>query len=263
MDVEINLALKGSQRRGRAVIDDAGQLYLGHRGGLGGGRGGQVTIDKFVQQIRGFSPKPVTHLNGSDQQLFVLGPVNHANFIRDLAHYTRECHRLREEAKHPFGTISPDEGDNSDFDPANHQDARHHVMRAIAARRGQQAFRNTLLRIYGKRCAITGCNVIDVLEAAHLTPYYGDHTNHVQNGLLLRADLHTLLDCHLLAIDPQTRTIVLSEKARRDPQYRPLHGRPLRPPSPRDKAPSLEALKQHFRQSGLASPCPRRKGSIA
>lgn len=34
-----------------------------------------------------------------------------------------------------------------------------------------------------------------VLEAAHVTPYLGPETNDITNGLLLRADLHTLLDC--------------------------------------------------------------------
>ncbi|HEX6784992.1 MAG TPA: HNH endonuclease signature motif containing protein, partial [Sphingomicrobium sp.] len=61
------------------------------------------------------------------------------------------------------------------------------------------------------RCAITGCAVVDVLEAAHVTPYLGSLTNHVSNGLLLRTDLHTLFDCGLLVIEPKTRTVVIAE----------------------------------------------------
>ena len=33
-------------------------------------------------------------------------------------------------------------------------------------------------------------------------PYKGEETNHVQNGILLRGDIHTLFDCGLIAIDP-------------------------------------------------------------
>jgi HNH endonuclease len=52
--------------------------------------------------------------------------------------------------------------------------------------------------------------VLDVLEAAHIYPYRGDSTNHVANGLLLRADLHTLLDCGLPAIDPDGLRVAMA-----------------------------------------------------
>jgi hypothetical protein len=46
-------------------------------------------------------------------------------------------------------------------------------MRAICVRRGRPAFRAALLAAYGGRCAITDCDVEDVLEAAHISPYSG------------------------------------------------------------------------------------------
>src|SRR5690606_35764594 len=71
-------------------------------------------------------------------------------------------------------------------------DARVWIMTAIAQRQGQGAFRAMILDAYGQRCAISGCNAIAVLEAAHILPYRGEHTHRVDNGLLLRSDLHTL-----------------------------------------------------------------------
>src|SRR5262245_9271658 len=59
-------------------------------------------------------------------------------------------------------------------------------------------------------CAITGCSVRDVLEAAHIHPYRGRERNKVANGLLLRADLHTLFDCGLIAIDAATMTVIVT-----------------------------------------------------
>ncbi|MRI40962.1 HNH endonuclease [Stenotrophomonas sp. Betaine-02u-21] len=82
-------------------------------------------------------------------------------------------------------------------------------MRAVAQRRGQPLFRAKLLDAYGGRCAVTGCSALEVLEAAHVLPYKGAHTNRVDNGLLLRADLHTLFDCHLLWITPE-HTVALA-----------------------------------------------------
>lgn len=80
------------------------------------------------------------------------------------------------------------------FDASSIVDARERVLGQIVRRRGQQEFREKLLVAYEGRCAITGCDAIEALEAAHIVPYLGTETNHVQNGLLLRADIHTLFD---------------------------------------------------------------------
>lgn len=141
-------------------------------------------------------------------------------------------------------TLSADEGDDEPFNPKNAKDAREKVLREIRARRGQRKFRDALVAAYAGRCAITGCAVLDVLEAAHITPYLGPATNHVTNGLLLRADLHTLFDTLLLAVDPDT-TKVLVAPTIEDPAYRELDGKPLRATLTKATAPSLEALKQH------------------
>ena len=62
-----------------------------------------------------------------------------------------------------------------------------------------QAFRDKLLPTYGKRCAFTGCDVVNVFEAARIIPYLGQDTNHVTNGLLLRADLQATKSSSLWA----------------------------------------------------------------
>jgi len=91
--------------------------------------------------------------------------------------------------------------------PDDDEDARDRVARDVVARRGQSAFRAVLVSAYQGRCAITGCNALPVLEAAHLRPYRGPAWNVVTNGLLLRADIHSLLDQQLLAPEPDSRTI--------------------------------------------------------
>lgn len=86
------------------------------------------------------------------------------------------------------------------FDPANMEDGRRMIERMVTLRQGQPAFRAALMKAYNRRCAITGCNVEAVLEAAHISPYDGKKTNHVTNGLLLRADIHTLFDRGLIKV---------------------------------------------------------------
>lgn len=86
------------------------------------------------------------------------------------------------------------------FDPADPKDGRKMIERMVTLRQGQPAFRNALMDAYERRCAITGCMIEVVLEAAHISPYLGEHTNHVTNGLLLRADIHTLFDRGLIKV---------------------------------------------------------------
>ena len=98
------------------------------------------------------------------------------------------------------------------FDPAGIKDARERIVSSIVRRRGQPAFRKQLLVAYKGHCTITGCEVEAVLEAAHIIPYMGSETNHPGNGLLLRADLHTLFDLGLIAVDVVTMQILVSPK---------------------------------------------------
>lgn len=71
----------------------------------------------------------------------------------------------------------------------------------------------------------------------------GAHTNDVTNGLLLRADLHTLFDLKLLWIDKERR-IVLSDRLRQTP-YWELRGQLLRLPRKSNERPSAKALEWH------------------
>lgn len=143
--------------------------------------------------------------------------------------------------------LKPGEADDAPFDPTGVVDAREAVARQIEARRGQQAFRDALLAAYNGRCAVTGCPVVAVLEAAHIHPYRGAETNHIANGLLLRADLHTLLDCGLMAIDPDDFKFFVAPSIRGS-SYGKLHGRALRPRGAGWPEPSAEALRLRFEE---------------
>jgi hypothetical protein len=85
--------------------------------------------------------------------------------------------------------------------PLSEEDARKRVIREVTERSGQGLFRQALLR-ESETCALTGTPVKEVLEAAHIMPYRGIRTNDPDNGLLLRADVHTLFDRGLLRVDP-------------------------------------------------------------
>ncbi len=140
------------------------------------------------------------------------------------------------------------------FDPENFVDARDRVMTTIVRRRGQPGFRAALLQAYGSTCAFSGCAVEDVLDAAHIVPYRGVETNHVQNGLLLRTDLHALFDLGLLAVDAGTMGILVSP-ALEASEYAQFVDRSLRVPAETDRAPSAAALEHHRVKTGLTPRC--------
>ncbi|WP_193752825.1 HNH endonuclease [Aureimonas ureilytica] len=134
-----------------------------------------------------------------------------------------------------------------DFDPKNISDGRKRIIAAVVRRLGQQAFRRKLVSAYAGQCAMTQCNTLWVLEAAHISPYRGLKTNTIANGLLLRADVHTLFDLALISVDPK-KLIVKASRLLRGSQYEALNGRGLRLPAKSSLHPSAAALEYHFSQ---------------
>lgn len=149
----------------------------------------------------------------------------------------------------PGRALPDDQGDDKPFDPKSTKDGREKILRSIRVRRGQQRFRSLLLQAYEWKCAFTGCRVLGVLEAAHISPYRGQETNRVTNGLLLRADLHTLFDSGLITVHPVKRTIALDRTLMRS-EYRTLHGKKIRRARGPKQQPSTAALQEH-RDKGI------------
>lgn len=118
--------------------------------------------------------------------------------------------------------------------------------RAIKIRRGQAQFREKLLAAYGRKCAVTGCKIVDLLEAAHIRPHADEPNYSITNGLLLRADVHTLFDLGLLAVD--SRRHVKLAPALLQSEYKLYDGRELKQPEYPSEMPNADALERRFRE---------------
>ena len=140
--------------------------------------------------------------------------------------------------------------DTFDFDPRSVHDGREKIMASINKRRGGKKFRNSLIEAYSARCAMTGCITLESLQAAHIKPYMGVETNHIQNGMLLRSDIHDLFDCRKIAVDTNNWKWVVHPSIT-DPTYRMYHGSTLYLPVEKDKKPSKMALDEHRLSCGL------------
>ncbi|SAK73893.1 hypothetical protein AWB78_03136 [Caballeronia calidae] len=132
------------------------------------------------------------------------------------------------------------------FTRATFEDERRWIEASIVLREGQGAFRDSILAAYDHRCAISDCNVVPVLEAAHIHRYFGVKTNLVSNGLLLRADLHTLYDRALIAIEPSNFELLVSPKLY-GTAYGDLKGQKIRLPSKINERPGHDVLLEHKR----------------
>lgn len=99
---------------------------------------------------------------------------------------------------------------------------------AMAKRRtGQGVFRIHVADAYQRRCAITGERTFPVLQAAHIMSFSNDGPNTVNNGILLRSDIHTLFDAGYLTVTDDLRVDVslrLHDDWQNGKEYYALHG---------------------------------------
>ena len=116
------------------------------------------------------------------------------------------------------------------------------------ARLGQGAFRVLVTEAYHRRCAITGERTLPVLQASHIKPYAKSGPNRVQNGLLLRSDVHILFDKGLVTVTPEMRVEVskrIKEEYENGREYYAYHGRSLTGPDSVSEYPKKEFLSWH------------------
>ncbi len=121
--------------------------------------------------------------------------------------------------------------------------------RLAAYRLGQRAFQAVVLDAYDRRCAITGEKIRPVLQAAHIRPLSAEGEHRLDNGLLLRSDVHTLYDRGYLAVDTRHRLLV-SPRLRKEfgngEQFYARAGQPIALPARRLDRPRQDFIQWHL-----------------
>jgi len=121
----------------------------------------------------------------------------------------------------------------------------------IRPRLGQGLFSLAVRDAYGGACTVTGEHSSPVLEAAHITPYAQGGEHRVNNGLLLRSDLHRLYDRGYVTVTSDYEFKV-GDKLREDfnngRSYYSLNGRKIALPPNVMLRPSRERLEWHMKQ---------------
>ena len=119
----------------------------------------------------------------------------------------------------------------------------------VRQRLGQGAFRIMVTDAYQRQCAVTLEKALPALQAAHIRPVTSGGTHRLDNGLLLRSDVHALFDRGYVTVTPNY-TFMASKRLRSDfdngEHYLQLSGRKiLLPPDERDR-PACDTLEWHI-----------------
>ncbi|KUF38884.1 hypothetical protein AS359_08380 [Comamonas kerstersii] len=170
---------------------------------------------------------------------------------KPAAEVFRSCPRVSEESAQDLrNLLGLNENEVVDFDEFEDTSDLSEILTVdddiyrktlIKSRRGQNKFRKALLSAYKNCCVVTACRVESLLEAAHITPH-AEHTDYrVSNGLLLRADIHTLFDLNLLCID-ESYTILVSPLLKYSEYWKYNGNKMLRFPDSLVDQPNRDAL---------------------
>jgi len=118
----------------------------------------------------------------------------------------------------------------------------------VKPRLGQGSFRVLVTDAYNRQCAVTNGRTLPVLVAAHIVPYGQGGEHRVDNGILLRSDLHTLFDRGYLTVTPAYR-LEVSKRLRVDfdngEEYFHWHGSKITLPAKAGNWPKGEFLTWH------------------
>jgi hypothetical protein len=119
----------------------------------------------------------------------------------------------------------------------------------VKTRRGQGDFRAEVIELWGRRCAITGCRIVDALEASHIDSWAKNKTDRLtaENGLPLVASAHRLFDQGLVSFNDDGRLVAKIS----DDDLKPLkmkRGMPLRE---RLTARQVGWMREHRRHHGF------------
>lgn len=133
---------------------------------------------------------------------------------------------------------------------------RHMRFGQMSKRPEQDVFSAYVRDAYNERCAITDCATPEAIDAAHIQVDEKDRgdeeprvdDNSIENGILLRADIHALFDAGLISLSEDGKTVDVSERLS-DESYAFLKGKKVSPPmySP----PSRENILSHRRRFGF------------
>ncbi|WP_371142425.1 HNH endonuclease [Burkholderia cepacia] len=146
--------------------------------------------------------------------------------ITDLDFDNPAQKRLKDVLKQPgavtYSYVEPEDWEGAtDFDIAVDAapEGPAYKMAQVKQRMHQRAFRAAVFAHHGKKCMVTGCDVEELLEAAHLDGRnWQEGENTAADGVPLRVDIHRAYDRGLLKLDENFQIVDIAPAL--EEQYR-------------------------------------------
>jgi len=126
----------------------------------------------------------------------------------------------------------------------------------VRPRLGQGTFRVLVTDNYQRRCAVTGEKALPALDAAHIRPVTQGGQHRLDNGLLLRTDVHRLFDTGYVTVTPDGRFLVshrLKDDFDNGEPYMPFHGQRIWMPGEAGSQPNKVGVALGYGVSGVTS----------
>jgi putative restriction endonuclease len=101
-------------------------------------------------------------------------------------------------------------GDAVDAKPFELFEDQRRILRRVRDRPNQQRFKVQVIQRYGGECAVCPIRALELINAAHFVPDADNGTSDPRNGLPLCVNHHTALDRGLIAIDPDSKKILVA-----------------------------------------------------
>lgn len=125
----------------------------------------------------------------------------------------------------------------------------HGPPRLVTPRLGQGGFKAVVQEAYVRRCAVTHHRILPTLQAAHILPIAQGGQHRVDNGILLRSDVHTMFDRGYIGIDEEYR-LRISPRLRSEfgngDEFYTKEGQVITLPLTSSNRPSTEFLSWHL-----------------
>lgn len=125
----------------------------------------------------------------------------------------------------------------------------HGLPRLVTPRLGQGGFKAVVQEAYIRRCAVTRHQILPTLQAAHILPISEGGQHRIDNGILMRSDVHTMFDRGYIGIDEDFRLLVsprLRTEFGNGKEFYSKEGQVISLPTENGNRPSVEFLSWHL-----------------
>ena len=149
-------------------------------------------FDINIALANGCYYKNIANSEGLQEKIIIIRSELLQNVLQDIETYSRE-----------------NEYDGKDVCEKKEDSSyiKHRKIESITRLVRDSMFSKKVLKAYNNECAICRCNIVEVLQAAHIVAVADGGSDNVENGICLCANHHLMFDRKVIKIDFNSLTL--------------------------------------------------------